>query len=193
MLYSQMSWYIIEPAALTSYEHLVTSLNNKYNDCILGSVGTYGTGNGTGNPVHLFNPNHYPTCVLTNPNFRCVCSNWHMAPHTTHNMNSLRVGLQQMLVLSIWISGCPIKQISGKLVPPHNAFLWGSKECIVKPCMYQLKLHAEGGDFLAYVEDRIQQQTLQYTDVFAERVRNKSMGKKIRDPAGISNLRPSEY
>ena len=71
MLYSQMSWYIIEPAALTSYEHLVTSLNNKYNDCILGSVGTYGTGNGTGNPVHLFNPNHYPTCVLTNPNFRC--------------------------------------------------------------------------------------------------------------------------
>ena len=36
-----------------------------------GSVGIYGTGNGTGNPVHLPSPNLYPTCVLTNPNFRC--------------------------------------------------------------------------------------------------------------------------
>ena len=26
---------------------------------------------GTGNPVHLPNPNPYPTCALTNPNFRC--------------------------------------------------------------------------------------------------------------------------
>ena len=185
MLYSQMSWYIIEPAALTSYEHLVTSLNNKYNDCILGSVGTYGTGNGTANPVHLPNPNPYPTCVLTNPNFQCCV---HMAPHTTHNMNSLRVGLQRMLVLSIWISGCPIRQISGKSV-------WGSKECIVKPCTYvpaEKKLHAEGGDFLAYVEDRIQQQTLQYTDVFVERVRNKSMEKNMGS-SWVSNPRPSEY
>ena len=32
-----------------------------------GSVGIYGTGN----PVHLPSPNPYPTCVLTNPNFRC--------------------------------------------------------------------------------------------------------------------------
>ena len=27
--------------------------------------------NGTGNPVHLPNPNLCPTCLLTNPNFRC--------------------------------------------------------------------------------------------------------------------------
>ena len=37
----------------------------------IGSVGIYGTGNGTRNPVHLPTPNPYPTCVLTNPNFRC--------------------------------------------------------------------------------------------------------------------------
>ena len=35
--------------------------------CLLGSVGIYGTGN----PVHLPNPNPCPTCPLTNPNFQC--------------------------------------------------------------------------------------------------------------------------
>ena len=38
---------------------------------VYGSVGIYGTRNGTGNPVHLPNPNLYPTCELTNLNFRC--------------------------------------------------------------------------------------------------------------------------
>ena len=35
--------------------------------CCSRSVGIYGTVN----PVHLPNPNPYPTCALTNPNFRC--------------------------------------------------------------------------------------------------------------------------
>ena len=39
----------------------------KWVTSIIGSVGIYGTGN----PVHLPNPNPYPTCALTNPNFRC--------------------------------------------------------------------------------------------------------------------------
>ena len=34
---------------------------------LLGSVRIYGTGN----PVHLPNPNPYPTSALTNLNFRC--------------------------------------------------------------------------------------------------------------------------
>lgn len=40
------------------------------------SVGLYGTGNGTGNSVHLPSPNPYPTSVLGIPNFGAVYFNW---------------------------------------------------------------------------------------------------------------------
>ena len=40
---------------------------------VYGSVGIYGTGNGTGNPVHLPNLNPYPTSALTNFEFPVLC------------------------------------------------------------------------------------------------------------------------
>ena len=67
----------IEHHCDTGVSRVTFSANN-------GSVGIYSTGN----PVHLPNPNPYPACVLTNPNFQC-----HVFQLTNYVANSVPSGL----------------------------------------------------------------------------------------------------